>query len=170
MFGGSNPTRPGATASSSQTSQRVGVPIDPSLIPLPESEDDDLSDARSVARAHGYTSTDKAAGSRHKGKQRAEPKHKHRVDDPDDDSKTGKRGRPHGAGNYTQTDLSALLDYVQAELPLGQRGWKVIHGRFIGWARKHKRPERAQKSLETKFKQVCVFDIYCHDAYSNMWL
>ena len=76
--------------------------------------------------------------------------------DPDDDLPVAKRGRPHGAGNYSLDDIKALLDLTQAELPLGQRGWLSIKGHYSKWARKHNRPEREVKSLETKFKQVCV--------------
>lgn len=65
-----------------------------------------------------------------------------------------KRGRPQGANNYTTGDMTTLLDCVEAELPLGQRGWQAITVRFNKWAVKAARPERKVTSLETKFKQV----------------
>lgn len=164
-------------ASTSQT-QHQEVPIDPELISLPDDDDDDdLTNGPTVARALGYAPTKKVAGSRHKDKQptiegsiRGKGKGKERAGradeltsrkrkqpaDFDDDTRSTKRGRPQGAGNYSQEDLKALLDATQAELPLGQRGWQNIHAKFTKWARKHGRPDRALKSLETKFKQVCI--------------
>jgi len=65
-----------------------------------------------------------------------------------------KRGRRAGSGNYNDMDTKALLKYVEAELPLGPRGWRSIHSKFKKWARDHQRPDRESKSLETKFKQV----------------
>ncbi|TFY80399.1 hypothetical protein EWM64_g3611 [Hericium alpestre] len=153
------------------------IPIDPRLIPLPGHDGDkDLQDNNTIAEATGHAAAAKVAGSRRKGKQRAdEPGSERRVDkgkrhadaapqprkrvrlddeDQDDEQKTAKRGRPHGAGNYSQDDLGALLDYVEGELPLGQRGWERIHRRFVKWAHRHGRPERALKSLETKYKQL----------------
>jgi hypothetical protein len=43
------------------------------------------------------------------------------------EAKPIKRGQPQGSGNYSQEDLKALLNLIEAELPLGQRGWIVIH-------------------------------------------
>ncbi len=64
------------------------------------------------------------------------------------------RGRPAGSGNYATEDVNMLLNFVQEELPLGSKGWKITTSRFNKWAKKANRPMRNQKSLETKFKQV----------------
>jgi len=81
-------------------------------------------------------------------------KRKQISDDKDELDEGLKRGRPHGAGNYMAEDVSALLDLVEKELPLGQWGWQTIHCQFTKWARLNCCPERALKSLETKYKQV----------------
>lgn len=142
--------------------ERVTPPIDPVLLPLPDTADDDLSDGPTVAKALGHTSTSKIAGARRKGKQRAivdeagqsKAKRKRSSDD-EVDERASKRGRPQGAGNYTGDDLKALLDFIEAELPLSQRGWTVVHAKYSKWARARGRPQRPAKSLETKYKQVC---------------
>ena len=76
------------------------------------------------------------------------------VDDNDDLSKV-KRGRPQGANNYSIKDTNILLDLVEDELPLGQRGWTAVMTKYNKWATECGRPIRKQLSLETKFKQVC---------------
>ena len=63
-------------------------------------------------------------------------------------------GRPSGAGNFLDSDVKVILDLVEKTLPLGLRGWRQIHQKYTKWAKKNGRPERAMKSLETKFKQV----------------
>ncbi|KAF8234307.1 hypothetical protein L208DRAFT_1262434, partial [Tricholoma matsutake] len=59
-----------------------------------------------------------------------------------------------GAGNYLAADVSALLNFVDHELPLGQRGWKVVHRNYSCWALLHRHPQHTIKSLETKYKQL----------------
>ncbi|KAH7907608.1 hypothetical protein BJ138DRAFT_1129056 [Hygrophoropsis aurantiaca] len=171
-------THPVASTSALQLpyGELANRPVDSSLVPLPETLDDDLSDASSIAAAQGYFPTMKVAGSRRKGKERCvsdvqkrkgkkgkeniRPGSKRARDDEsdDDDDDNGepkpKRGRPFGPGNYSPSDVKALLGFIENELPLGQRGWKAVHTRFVQWARKHKRPQRALKSLETKYKQL----------------
>ncbi|KAJ7258322.1 hypothetical protein C8J57DRAFT_1472431 [Mycena rebaudengoi] len=56
--------------------------------------------------------------------------------------------------NFEPEDTNTLLDIVQKELPLGPKGWASIHKRFSKWAHKNSRPDRAGKSLETKYKQL----------------
>lgn len=135
---------------------------DPTLVRLPDSDDSDLSDGPTISHAIGATPAQVAGGSRQKskskdkGKERAEANPRKRKAADDEDPKSSKRGRPHGAGNYSQEDLKALLDRTQTVLPLGQRGWAKVHRRFTRWARKNGRPERALKSLETKYKQVSL--------------
>lgn len=138
---------------------------------LPDTNDDDLSDGPTIALAQGRTATTKVAGSRRdkgkgravestsqsKGKSRPAPSsRKRKYSDDEDDDDNSKRGRPKGAGNYTSDDNSALLDAVESELPLGMRGYQAVHRQFTQWARRNGRPERTVKSLETKFKQVCL--------------
>jgi hypothetical protein len=142
---------PGPITSASHSQH---TPIDPALIPVPDGDDSDLQDGPSIARARGYTPADTIAGSRQKTKQRISSQKRKQLPDFDEDLRTTKCGRPQGAGNYLQEDLKALLDAVQEELPLGQRGWQNIHAKYSRWARKRGHPERARKSLETKYKQV----------------
>jgi hypothetical protein len=108
------------------------------LISIPDSDDSDLQDEPSIAKAHGYAPADKAAGSQQKGKQCAHDtpvsrKHK-QPPDFDEDLRTTKCGHLQGAGNYSQEDLKTLLNAVQKELPLSQWGWQNIHGKFVRWA------------------------------------
>ncbi|KAG6915705.1 hypothetical protein DXG01_010299 [Tephrocybe rancida] len=170
------------------SSSRPAPVIDPalsSLPPLPDSSDDNLSDGPTIAKAQGYGSSSKVAGSHHKdkGKQRAEPavskgkqqatapdiSRKRKVvshtSDEDEDEPDTKRSRPHGAGNYHTEDVTTLLDAVESELPLGQRGWAAIHRRYSKWAQKNKRPDRTVKSLETKYKQLTKTTMPTGDGY-----
>lgn len=117
-------------------------------------DDNDLSDPPTIAQALGHNATKKVAGARRKGKQKARKPKVHNAVDLDDQV-VAKRGRPSGAGNYSENDITALLDITAEELPLGQRGWTTIHLQYAKWAHKNGRPERTVKSLETKFKQVC---------------
>ena len=126
---------------------------------MPNGNSSDSSSGPSIALKHGHTAVKKVAGSHHKGKQHAEvPQPRKRKHHGDNGSpELPKRGCPKGAGNYTADVLTTLLDAVQCELPLGQRDWKNVHAEFICWACSAHRPERDQKSLETKFKQVRTF-------------
>ncbi|KIK76684.1 hypothetical protein PAXRUDRAFT_169118 [Paxillus rubicundulus Ve08.2h10] len=119
--------------------------IDPSLVPLPQGLDDDLIVPQVIASVQGYAPSPKVAGARRS------------VIELDDDSEIlpkAKRGRLQGANNHTVGDMMTLLDCVEDELPLGQRGWQAITVRFNQWAAKSGRPERKLTSLETKFKQL----------------
>ncbi|KAG2337596.1 hypothetical protein BDR05DRAFT_1004929 [Suillus weaverae] len=134
--------------------------IDPVLCPLPDNPDLDLTDPVVIAEAHGYAATSKTAGARRKvhsakakGKENSGVQPTKRTceimaDDDDDADVRVKRGRPSGSNNYTTADAKALLDFIEKELPLGQRGWQVVHA----------------NSIETKFKQptgdgVCPPDV-----------
>ncbi|KAF8226503.1 hypothetical protein L208DRAFT_1173386, partial [Tricholoma matsutake] len=149
---------------------------DPTLQPLLLGTDDNLSDPLTIAKAQGHKPSKKVAGSHQKGKGKQHAvtpdtacqskgkdnirghKHKHVSDGEDDDDdmeeETSKRGRPWGAGNYLAADVSALLDFVNCELPLGQRGWKVVHCNYSCWALLHRHPECTMKSFEMKYKQL----------------
>jgi hypothetical protein len=145
----------------------VAAVIDPALLPLPQGSDKDLSDPLAVAEARGYAAAVKAAGSRRKvkpSKGKGQDKENSTIHDTtkkhardvlgDDNDPPVKRGRPHGSNNYTSADMKTLLDLVEDELPLGQRGWQTIHAKFSQWAKIAGRPDRKVTSLETKFKQV----------------
>jgi hypothetical protein len=76
--------------------------------------------------------------------------------DPDaDKNDQAKRGRPSGSRNFSNADTWALLDAVDKELPIGERGWIAVAVNYNVYAREHRRPPRKHKSLENKFKQVC---------------
>ena len=72
-----------------------------------------------------------------------------------EDNSVTRHGHPSGARNYTNADMKALLKFIEAELPLGNRGWRVVHAWYTKWAHTNRRPERTLKSLDTKFRQVC---------------
>ena len=150
-----------AVASSSETRLRTpGQHVDPALVPVPETQDDDLSDGSTVAKALGIVPAKKTAGSRcaDKGKQHADPTRKCKRNSDsecvEETSKGSKCGRPSGASNYLAEDITVLLNFVQQELPLGQHGWNKVHCQFLRWAHSHGCPARAVKSLKTKYKQV----------------
>ncbi|KAG2346650.1 hypothetical protein BDR05DRAFT_945656 [Suillus weaverae] len=116
--------------------------IDPVLLPLPDSGNLDLTDAVTIVEAHGHIPAAKMAGSRCKAKApRAKSKGKENVlstipkkclqeDGDNNDDAQVRRGRPQGSNNYTNLDVNALLDMVQDELPLGQRGWQTVHLKY----------------------------------------
>ncbi|KAG1858732.1 hypothetical protein DFJ58DRAFT_726512 [Suillus subalutaceus] len=143
---------------------------DPVHIPLPDSPDRDLCNPLMIAESHGYMPAIKAGGAHHKtvtkatkgkGKDKENTnmnggdcpqKHARALEDDEDDPRA-KRGRPHSSNNYSSADVKALLDFVEDELPLGQKGWQAIHLKFTQWASRNEHPHRKAQSLETKFKQ-----------------
>ncbi|KAG2343749.1 hypothetical protein BDR05DRAFT_999671 [Suillus weaverae] len=142
---------------------------DPAHIPLPDSLDRDLCDPLVIAASCGYTSAIKTGGAcrktaranKGKGKDKENAsvdsssrpqKHACAIKDDEDDPRV-KRGRPNSSNNYSSADIKFLLDLVEDELPLGQKGWQVIHSKFMQWANHHGRLQRKATSLETKFKQ-----------------
>ncbi|KAG2336469.1 hypothetical protein BDR05DRAFT_953347 [Suillus weaverae] len=142
---------------------------DPARIPLPDSLDRDLRDPLVIAASRGYTPAIKTGGARRKtarankgkGKDKENAnvdsssrpqKHARAIEDDEDDPRV-KCGRPNGSNNYSSANVKFLLDLVEDELPLGQKGWQVIHSKFTQWANRHGRPQRKATSLETKFKQ-----------------
>ncbi|KAG6918854.1 hypothetical protein DXG01_011259 [Tephrocybe rancida] len=108
--------------------------IDPALSnlpPLPDSSDDDLLDGPTIAKARGYGSSSKVAGShcKDKGKQHAtapDISSKRKVvshtSDEDEDEPDTKHGHPCGAGNYHAEDITTLLDTVESEPPWVSEG------------------------------------------------
>jgi hypothetical protein len=150
-------------------SSQPSIPIDPALIPLPDDDDKDICDPHTIIKAISITAAEKNAGSCRSilaGKQRLsldKGKRKAILDDDDQDVKPAKRGRPAGSGNYNDEDLTALLDFIKEELPLGQRGWQAVHVKLTKWAHRHHRPERTLKSIKTKYKQVQpIFALVLH--------
>lgn len=137
--------------------------IDSTLLVLLADSDDDLTDPPTIAKVQGYKPNKKIAGSRQKakGKQRAQDEQSHKrkhvldkEDIEDVEEEASKHGHPRGAGSYALGDVKVLLDLVKCKLPLGQRGWQIIHHGYVHWARSHNRPVHTMKSLETKYKQV----------------
>ena len=43
-------------------------------------------------------------------------------------------GQTRGAVNYWAREIEVLLDYVEAELPVGGKGWSTVGTRFWEWA------------------------------------
>lgn len=73
-------------------------------------------------------------------------------------TREGGRGRTRGAANYKPREVQVLLDLVEEELPIASKGWKVVGCWFRDWAATVEHPERSDRSLELKYKQVC-FDL-----------
>ncbi|KAJ7184569.1 hypothetical protein C8R46DRAFT_1064468, partial [Mycena filopes] len=130
--------------------------IDPRLMPLPNDDDDDLSEPAAIAKSRGLKSAAKVGGVRQvdKGKKRA------RSPDSDSESDTpatappAKRGRPKGSSNFNDADTGKTLDLAAKYKPMGQKGWARVTRRHNKWARKQNRPVRDAKSLESKFKTL----------------
>ncbi|KAJ7701086.1 hypothetical protein B0H17DRAFT_1327685 [Mycena rosella] len=142
------------------SSQISDLNIDPRLLPLPYSDDHDLTDPATIARARSLVPAKKVGGSRRskpskpdKGKKRARDSG---SDDSDNDgaAPAPKRGRPLGSGNYSRDDVNALFTLIEKELPLGQRGWKEVHRGYKRYCAAKNRPKRSAKSLENKYKQM----------------
>ncbi|GLB43828.1 hypothetical protein LshimejAT787_1500120 [Lyophyllum shimeji] len=165
------------TSNSAAVPSRPVPSIDPRLagLPLlPDSDDDDLTHGPTVAKAQGRAPAKKVASSRrepkakqcasqpmNKGKARAsEPisSRKRKVllfsDDEDIKEAEAKRGRPRGSSNYTIDEVMHLLDLLEAELPLGQKGWNSVYKKYTKWARNNNYISRTIKSLDTKYKQL----------------
>lgn len=43
-------------------------------------------------------------------------------------------GRTRGAANYRPREVEVLLDHVEAELPVGAKGWNAVGAKFREWA------------------------------------
>ncbi|KAG1870483.1 hypothetical protein C8R48DRAFT_770934 [Suillus tomentosus] len=120
--------------------------IDPALLPLPDSPNLDLSDAVTIAEAHGHTLAAKTAGSHRqvkgpRGKVWYQAKlFTYNAEDDDE--------------VHARSDVKVLLDMVRQELPLGQHGWQAVYIKFGQWAKANGRPECKVTLLETNFKQL----------------
>ncbi|KAJ7677171.1 hypothetical protein B0H17DRAFT_1139816 [Mycena rosella] len=141
--------------------------IDPSLMPLPEGADLDLTDPATIAKSRGRKSAAKVAGIRQKTK---DPKGKKRRYASDSNSDTDaeparKRGRRKGSPNFKPDEVNKLLDLVEKYLPLGQKGWKTVTHRYQKWSRSSNHPERDGKALENKYKSLIKTKKPTGDAY-----
>ena len=65
-----------------------------------------------------------------------------------------RRGRRHGAMNYTTDEVNTFLDLIDKELPVGGKGWAVVGARFRDTAQTNGFPQRSDQSLKVKFGQV----------------
>ncbi|KAJ7201958.1 hypothetical protein B0H12DRAFT_1244114 [Mycena haematopus] len=136
---------------------QASIPIDPALLALPGGADLDLRDGPTIANAIGLKHAEKVAGSRRKGKERADPKGKKRQrassGSENDSEPVAKRGHPQGSANYSKEDVRKMFDLIAELLPVGQKGWKEIERRYNKWAKHNGRAERPPKALENKYKQ-----------------
>jgi hypothetical protein len=67
-----------------------------------------------------------------------------------------KRGRQPGAKQWCEAETTHLLDHIEAVLPVGPKGWGEVTKRFNVSAKSQDMPERAQRSLELRFKKVRI--------------
>ena len=70
-----------------------------------------------------------------------------------------RRGRTRGAPNYKPREVQVLLDLVEEELPIASKGWRVVGSQFRDWVVVTEYPARTNRSLELKYKQVCLFPL-----------
>jgi hypothetical protein len=76
--------------------------------------------------------------------------------EPPSKKKAVRGGRVLGASNYNEDDLTMLMDILEEVQPTGGKGWNIVAEQFNEWAGENERPTRPAKSLEAKFKQVCI--------------
>ncbi|KAG2031844.1 hypothetical protein BDR03DRAFT_1015730 [Suillus americanus] len=126
---------------------------DPAYIPLPDLSDRDLLDPLVIAESHGYTPATKENTNLDSANR--PQKHARAVEANEDDLRV-KRGRPNSSNNYSTADIGALFDLVEDIVPLGQKGWQLIHSKFTQWAGCNGRPLHKAMSLKTKYKQVSL--------------
>ena len=61
-----------------------------------------------------------------------------------------------GALNYSFDDVDAFMDILEVLRPLGVKAWNSASDEFNVWAEENGCPTCSAKSLENKFKQVCL--------------
>ncbi len=125
-----------------------------------------LHAAREVLQLRGHSPSEKVAGSRRSLKANPKGKGKARMDSSDSrnrkhepadevDARGSKKGgRIKGVANYTDEEVLKLLDFAERELPVGGKGWSRVGLCLRAYAKKVSWPERTDKSIEAKFKQV----------------
>jgi hypothetical protein len=59
-----------------------------------------------------------------------------------------------GSGNYSKEDITTLFDIIGKELPIGQKGWKIMQKWFNTYTRLNGHPMYAGNTFENKYKQV----------------
>jgi len=75
------------------------------------------------------------------------------------------KGRSVGAANYSSEDLDGMFDILEELLPLGGHAWNSASDDFNAWAEENGRPTCTSRSLELKFKQVCI--VLCQRSSSD---
>lgn len=65
-----------------------------------------------------------------------------------------KRGKRSGAPNYTDEDMSALLDIVEKIEPIGSNEWAAVSSKFEEYTDENDRPKRDIDSLRMKFDRL----------------
>jgi hypothetical protein len=142
--------------------------IDPALQPLPEEDDEDFPSVETLLAQKGKPTAKIAGACRPSSKARG----KQRAIDEVPSSKSAKRkataahskepelkkshGCTAGTPNYSFNDVDALMDILEVLQPLGAKAWNSASGEFNLWAEENGHPTRSAKSLENKFKQVCL--------------
>jgi hypothetical protein len=126
------------------------IPVEPAPIPLPCDEDQNDASVSVPVASGSHRPATKVAGSRWKTKEPINKENKKA----DETTKSSKCGRPSSAANFSNHDIWALLNAVEAELPLGERGWKAIQAVYNKYAQECGHALQSLKSLETKYKQV----------------
>ncbi|KAF8498801.1 hypothetical protein JB92DRAFT_2834222 [Gautieria morchelliformis] len=63
-----------------------------------------------------------------------------------------KKGRRVGAANWTDEDITALLDFAEEILPAGKKEWGRMYELFAEWAKENRRPLRSLDTMEKHFK------------------
>ena len=166
-------------------SQMPRTAIDPTLLPLPDDDDNEyFPDFQSLLKQAAKPAT-KVAGSRRlsskaRDKQRAvdeiaagkskckmsahpnEPASKksrggHAAGEDIDKAapKKGHRGCLPGVANFSKEDLEIAMNILEELCPLGSKAWNTTMDIFNEHVRAIGRPVRTAKSLKNKFKQVC---------------
>ncbi|KAJ7648429.1 hypothetical protein B0H17DRAFT_1215653 [Mycena rosella] len=102
--------------------------IYPSLMPLPEGTDLNLTNPAIITKSCDHKPAAKVARFRQKTK---DPKGKKCCYASDNDGDTDtepacKRGHRKGSPNFKPDEVNKLLDLVEQYLPLGQKGWKTL--------------------------------------------
>ncbi|KAJ3525542.1 hypothetical protein NM688_g8387 [Phlebia brevispora] len=123
-------------------------PVDPALAPLPP------QDNHEVVEIIGHLPVQVVAGARRATQPASvdrKGKNKARNIDVEGPAKRGRRG---GVANYREEEVSRLLDFAEAFLPTGAKGWAAVGAQLRAWARQTGYPERTNKSIEAKYKQL----------------
>ncbi|KAF8514752.1 hypothetical protein JB92DRAFT_3158898 [Gautieria morchelliformis] len=79
-------------------------------------------------------------------------KRKKKDAESDDDDGPRKKGRQVGAANWTNEDITALLDFAEEILPAGKKEWGRMYELFVEWAKENRCPLRSLDTVEKRFK------------------